>query len=485
MGKKNIFGQFPSTFWAANVMELFERWAWYGIYMVLALYLTGSTDTGALGFSQEQKGSLMGTVTFLLYLLPIITGAIADRYGYKKVLTIAFTILATGYFSLAYAKSYWAFYALFLYLAVGAALFKPIVTATVSHTTNEKTSSIGFGIFYMIVNIGAFLGPIFSSKLRALDWKYIFFLSSLVICINFILLIFFYKEPIVEKKHNPLIASIKNILKNTIEVLGDFNLILFLLIMVGFWAMYLQLFYTLPIFIDQWMDTRILYRAIENFWPALAHLAGTPHGTIAPEILTNIDAFYIIIFQILVSGLVSRFSPLRAMSQGMIMASLGIALMFIFQNPIYLIFSILIFSLGEMATSPKIQEYVGKIAPPHKTALYMGYSYLPLAGGNIVAGVISGSIFANIADKPTLLRHDLISKGITLPNISPTYTLNNFYTEASALLHMDSSQITSYLWNTYHPNHIWIVFSSIGFVSFLALWAYDRFLIRRKKSLTK
>ena len=79
MGKKNIFGQFPSTFWTANVMELFERWAWYGIYMVLALYLTGSTDTGALGFSQEQKGSLMGTVTFLLYLLPIITGAIADR----------------------------------------------------------------------------------------------------------------------------------------------------------------------------------------------------------------------------------------------------------------------------------------------------------------------------------------------------------------------------------------------------------------------
>ncbi len=85
--------------------------------------------------------------------------------------------------------------------------------------------------------------------------------------------------------------------------------------------MYLQLFYTLPIFIDQWMDTRILYRAIEIL-ACFAQLAGTPHGTIAPEILTNIDAFYIIIFQILVSGLVSRFSPLRAMSQGMIMASL-------------------------------------------------------------------------------------------------------------------------------------------------------------------
>ena len=483
MGKGKIFRQFPSTFWAANVMELFERWAWYGIYMVLALYLTGSTDTGALGFSQEQKGSLMGTVTFLLYLLPIITGAIADRYGYKKVLTIAFIILSTGYFSLAHVRSYWSFYVLFLYLSVGAALFKPIITATVSHTTNDQTSSIGFGIFYMIVNIGAFLGPIFASKLRILDWKFVFYLSSAIICINFILLFFFYKEPINKKQYTPILVSIKNIIKNTVTVLADFKLMLFLIIMVGFWAMYLQLFYTLPIFIDQWMDTKILYDAIENFWPALAHIAGTSQRTIAPEILTNIDAFYIVIFQLLVSSLVSRFSPLMAMTNGIMMATIGIALMFAFNNPIYLFFSILIFSLGEMATSPKIQEYVGKIAPPDKTALYMGYSYLPLAGGHIVAGFISGSIFAKIADKSTLLRNDLLSRGIVMPDISPTYTLNHFYSEASSLLHLDSSCLTSYLWQTYHPGRIWILFSSIGLVSFLALLMYDRFFIRQKKIL--
>ena len=66
------FKKFPKTFWVANTMELFERWAWYGMFTVLALYLTQSTDTGALGFSQSQKGNIMGTVTAILYFLPLL-----------------------------------------------------------------------------------------------------------------------------------------------------------------------------------------------------------------------------------------------------------------------------------------------------------------------------------------------------------------------------------------------------------------------------
>lgn len=481
MSRKHVFRSFPGTFWVANTMELFERWAWYGFYMVLALYLTGSTDTGALGFTQEQKGNLMGPVTFLLYLLPIITGSIADRYGYKKVLLIAFVILASGYFLLGRVKTYWAFYFLFMYLAVGAALFKPIITATVSRTTDDSNSSIGFGIFYMIVNIGAFIGPMVASKLRVISWQWVFNMSAAIILVNFILLLFFYKDPVKEKSGKPLGESLRFIFRNVAEVLSDYRLILFLLIIVGFWAMYLQLFYTLPVYIDQWMDTRPLFNALHSLSPRLARALGTPYGTIAPEMLTNIDAFYIIFFQILVSGFVARFSPLRAMANGILLSSVGIGLMFAFQNPVYLIFSILLFGLGEMATSPKTQEYVGKIAPEGKTALYMGFSYLPLAGGHIVAGFLSGSVYTRIADKPTLLHKLLSEKGIHLPAPGNGVSLNQYYNDAARALHIAPDQLTNYLWNTAHPWKIWMLFTAIGLFTFIALILYNRLIMKSSK----
>ncbi len=193
--KTSVFKNFPKTFWIANTMELFERWAWYGLFAVLALYLTNSTDEGALGFSQTQKGDIMGIVTAILYLLPIVTGAIADRFGYKKVLILAYVILSSGYFIMGQFNSYGLVFFSFLYVALGAAMFKPVISATIAKTTDDKTRSIGFGIFYMMVNIGGFLGPIVASKMRIIDWNYVFVMSTVSIIINLILVILFYKEP--------------------------------------------------------------------------------------------------------------------------------------------------------------------------------------------------------------------------------------------------------------------------------------------------
>src|SRR6056297_1890167 len=108
------FRRFPRTFWAANTMELFERWAWYGLFLVLALYLTKSKEVGALGFSQEQKGNIMGIVSAILYFLPVITGSIADKLGYKKVLLLSFGILASGYLMMGYLTRYAAIFMIFL-----------------------------------------------------------------------------------------------------------------------------------------------------------------------------------------------------------------------------------------------------------------------------------------------------------------------------------------------------------------------------------
>jgi dipeptide/tripeptide permease len=236
----------------------------------------------------------------------------------------------------------------------------------------------------------------------------------------------------------------------------------------------------LPVFIEQWMDTSTIYNALNNLSPTLAQAIGTPEHTIAPEMLTNIDALYIVIFQLAVSTVVMRFKPLRAMTAGILIAAIGVGLMFAFSNPFYLFASILIFGIGEMSTSPKTQEYIGKIAPPDKVALYMGYSYLPLAGGHFLAGFLSGSVYSGIADKATLLRTELIARGIAVPEISKTYTLNDFYTQSASLLQMDQKALTTFLWHQYHPYTIWMLYAGIGIGTFIALLLYDRLLMRRK-----
>lgn len=480
MSKKNIFQRYNRTFWTANSMELFERWAWYGMFMLLALYLTGSRDEGAMGFTQIQKGHMMGPVVALLYLMPIITGAIADRYGYKKVLIASYAIMASGYVMLAYIQSYTLFYMAFVWLAVGAALFKPIITATVAKTTNSKTSSVGFGIFYMMVNLGAFIGPIVASKMKLFSWNYVFLISAAVIVVNMLLVFFFYKEPKRELSSEPLLASVKTMFRNVWTAVKDLKFLLFLIIIIGFWAMYNQLFYTLPVFIDQWMDTSVVYDFLHSISPDLASAIGTPEKIIEPEIMTNLDAMYIVLFQILISTLVMRFRPLTAMTSGIIVASVGLALSFATNNPFFLVISLLIFAVGEMSSSPKINEYIGRIAPKDKVALYMGASFIPMAGGNLAAGFISGDVYGRMSDKIYLLREELASRGVSVPEISERFTQNDMLNLGAEKLRMTQQELTTYLWNTYQPGKIWIVLFVIGITTAFALFLYDYFIMRKQ-----
>jgi len=478
MGIVKVFKKFPKTFWIANTMELFERWAWYGLFTVLALYLTKSTDEGALGFTQIQKGAIMGTVTAILYFLPIFTGALADRVGYRKILIIAFSILFSGYLLMGQVTSYAAVYFAFLWVALGAALFKPVISATVTKTTDEESSSIGFGIFYMMVNVGGFVGPIFSSKLRhTYGWKIVFFMAASAILVNMLLVIFLYKEPDRKKSVETLGQTILKSLKNIWTALKDRKLLIFLIIMIGFWTMFNQLFYTLPNFIDQWVDTTVMYNSIANISPALAAAFGTPEGTIAPEMLVNLDAGAIIIFQILVSSLVMKLRPINGIISGIIVNSIGIGLSFATGNPFYVVIGIFVFAIGEMACSPKFTEYVGKIAPKGKEALYMGTSFLPVAAGNFITGFLSGDVYQAWSDKLHLVQLEVAKRGIVLPKITPEFSQNDYINKAAEKMGMNSHQLTDFLWNSYNPSKIWILFSAIGVATVIGLYLYDKFVL--------
>ena len=478
-----VFKKFPKTFWIANTMELFERWAWYGLFAVLALYLTQSTDTGALGFTQTQKGDMMGTVTALLYFLPLFTGALADRFGYKKMLIIAFVIYSLSFLLMGQARSYTAVYGAFLLVALGAALFKPIVSATVAKTTDETTSSIGFGIFYMIVNIGGFIGPVFSSKLRHIyGWNIVFIMAASAIAVNILLALIFFKEPGRVKNTDPFWPSIGKSLKQIITALSDIRLTVFLVIMIGFWTMFNQLFYTLPNFIDQWVDTAMIYNWVHGFSPLIAEAVGTKKGIIAPEMMVNLDAGFIILFQIIISSLVMRFKPVNAIITGIMVVSVGIGFAFGTSNGFYVILGIFIFSIGEMASSPKFTEYIGRIAPKNKEALYMGTSFLPVAAGNKFAGWFSGPVYQSMSDKISLLQHYVAKQGLQIPAISEKFTKNDYLKRAAELMHTDQHGLTQILWNTYHPYRIWILFSAIGVVTIIALFLYNHFVLGKVKT---
>jgi len=215
---------YPSTFWVANTIEIFERMAWYGFYTVSSLYITGAVETGGLGFTSEQRGQIQAIVPFFLYLMPVITGALADRYGYKKMFITSYGVMIVAYYSLGQFHSFLPFLMAFMFVAVGAAIFKPVVVGTIARVTDESNSSMGFGVFYMMVNVGGFVGPIVAGIVRGWDWKYVFIGSSIWAAINMILVLTLYKEPTTEAASGRG-RSFSKVMDDTVEVLGNFRFV--------------------------------------------------------------------------------------------------------------------------------------------------------------------------------------------------------------------------------------------------------------------
>ncbi|MDR0687196.1 MAG: MFS transporter [Prevotellaceae bacterium] len=478
----SILSKFPRTFWVANTIELLERWAWYGFFMLLANYLTGSSDMGGLEFSQSQKGLIMGVGTGILYFLPVLTGAIADRYGYRKVLALAFAIYATAFAFFPQVSSFPAVFAMYIYLALGAALFKPIISATVAKTTRPETSSIGFGIFYMMVNIGAFLGPLVTLLFKGQS-HLIFYVSGGIVLLNFILLIF-YREPERSevKRETSLLRSFGEIFRNMASIFKDSGFLVFLLIVAGFWAMYYQLFFTLPVFISQWVDTGVLYHFFDVRLPFVSAAYSPAPGVLDAEFITNMDALFIIIFQIMVSALVMRLKPLHAMVAGFLVCTVGMSLTLLSQNVLFTIVAIFVFSLGEMAGSPKVTEYIGRIAPKDKKALYMGYSFIPVFVGNFLAGFISGSVYQTMSDKVTITEKFIAEKGLL---IGDGLSTNARFEEVARRVGLSPQELTNALWDAYHPSGLWIVMLSVGLVATLCLFIYDRANAAKKPKAMK
>lgn len=525
---------FNKTFWLASFMELMERWAWYGIFALFGLYLVGSTDEGGLGFNHIQKGNIMANVTAILYLLPLFFGVIADRIGYKLSLTISYVIMIAGYYLMGEVSTYWSMYMVFLLVAVGAAFFKPVASAIVARNTDDTTGTMGFGIFYMMVNIGGFVGPAMSSYLRTeYGWKIIFIQAAVVIGLNLIFLLLFYKEPKIDRTDKePILTEIKNSLLNIVEALKDQRLTVLLILMIGFWTMYNQLFYTLPNFIEDWINTSVLSDWINENIPFLSKTI-TQDGQVKAEWFANLDAFMIIILQIAVSYFVIKMRHINAIIRGAIIATIGVSLTFYTHNVWFTIVGTMIFAIGEMMSSPTLSSFIALITPKGKEGLYQGTYFLPVAAGNFFTGFISGDLYQKWSDKLALLQTEMTKRNLPMPEvvskeqfieqgskamhlsisefenqfhlkdanldyatigkqftdlakvkgidvsaIQTPFSKSEYFALASQKLKMTQWEMTDMLWNSYSPNKIWYVVCAVGLVSIVSLIIYDQFVVK-------
>lgn len=536
---KNTVSSFNKNFWIASFMELMERWAWYGIYTLFGLYLVGSTDMGGLGFDHVQKGNIMGNIVGILYFLPLIFGVIADRIGYKVSLTISFLIMMIGYYFLGQVTTYWNVYLVFLLVAIGAAFFKPVASAIVARNTDETTGTMGFGIFYMMVNIGGFIGPTISSGLRTTyGWKIIFIQAAVVIAINLIVLLLFYKEPKIEKPKEPMGQAIMESITGIFKALKDIRLGILLLLMIGFWTMFNQLFNTLPNFIEDWVNSAALSNWLNENVPFLGTLL-TQDGQVKPEWFTNIDSFMIICCQVFVSYFVIKMSHINAVIRGAVVATIGIGLTFYSGNVWFTIIGTMIFAIGEMMSSPTVSSFIALITPKGKEGLYQGTYFLPVAASYFVTSYISGDLYQSWSDKLSLLKREMTQRNMAMPEVITheqfieqgakvlnvpiatfekqfnlkaesvdwiqvsiafkdyaatknidisqvhfPFSKNEYFTLAEQKLGMSHWEMTDMLWNTYQPNKIWMVIVGIGIFSIISLYIYNQVVVKKMEQKT-
>lgn len=521
------FRSLPANFWYANIMEMFERLAFFSVSAIRALFLVAATSANGLGLSYTQKGAILSIWALLQCLIPMVSGGYTDRYGYRKSLAVAFTINTLGYLLMAHSKGladtlgarglpdagFWVFLFAACMVATGTAIFKPPVQGTIARVTTSETSSLGWGLFYWVVNIGGALAPMMAASLRGTDtWQNVFYFAAGVTALNFLPAFLLYREP----EHVPaamgeseqkgpfgvFCASIANIFK-------DPRLLMFLLIFSCFWLMFMQLFDLLPNFIDEWVNTS----DVAGFFGALKPDWVTPSGQTKPEIIVNIDAVSIIILVIPISWLISRMHKVAAMVIGMLIALVGFVGCGLTTVGWLCCIMIFVFAIGEMICSPTFSAYIGLIAPPDKKALYMGYSNIPFAIGWAVGNLLSGYAYEHFSSKVNLARHylvhtlglpnDLVANTTALPGEhvvnSLAYVVKTGDSTAVCAAVSSLTQytpknpaapdqitaaferivaqvdpaavqhVTQLLWDAYHPQVVWFGLGAVGLIGTLGM----------------
>jgi dipeptide/tripeptide permease len=496
--KKSSFG---STFWILNSIEMWERLAFYNLRVMAPIYIMQADNPGGLHLTAHEKGVIYAWWAAFQSLLPIVTGGLADRFGFKRTLGWAISCIMVGYIMIAFMRdlsfigNYSAFFLAIMTMAIGTAFFKPGIQGSLAQSLTKANSSMGWGIFYWVVNVGAFVGHFLPSLFLLKGWfgtepnspeawRNLFLASAGFTSLNLLLLLVLKDVPSGASKTESLGSVFKRTFTNILEP----RLLAWMGIMSCFWLMMYQLWDLQPNFIADWVDSSGMAQAL-HWLPAgirQSLVEPTARGPMIPQqVLLSFNAFFIILGVVGVAWLTRRMRTLEAMLFGMILATIGVLVSGWTQSAWLLVTGILFFSLGEMMTGPKKSEYLGLIAPPGKKGLYLGYVNIPVGVGVYAGSRIAGYVYGNYGEKAVLALRYLAEKtpfgagkGWNGEVATLETALGIKRTEAMVKLQeitgMDAVTSTRMLWDTYHPHYVWIPFAAIGVLAAIALYVFGQ-----------
>ena len=389
---------FERPFWVANISELFERLSYYAAFASLARYLHE-----VLQFPIERASTLTGFFGGLVWFLAVFGGTLADRMGFRRALSLAYLILSCSYFLLGSLGAPWlapvrnavplvALATFVLALpALGIALVKPSVVGTTARASKENVRSIGYSIYYTLVNIGGAAGPLVASYVHQhLRVESVFRVAALSVFLMFIGVLLFFREP---KKHDEVeTASLAQAGKNFLTVLSNPRFMLFLAIFTGYWIVYWQIFITLPLYVHDYISS-----------------------TADTERILVTGPLLVIFLTVAINLLTQKVPALTAVILGTLITSLGPIVMILHPTVVGVVLTLVVIALGEITQSPRYYEYISRLAPSGQQGTYMGFAFLPLGVGSLIAGPFGGYLlhhFGEVKHQPQMMWWIIIAVGL-------------------------------------------------------------------------
>ncbi len=410
---------FERPFWVANISEIFERLSYYAVFAALVRYLHE-----ALQFPTQQAVSLGGWFGASVWMMAIFGGALADRIGFRRALSLAYFILSCSYFLVGSIAAPWLgpvrnvvplglMVTIILFLpAFGVALVKPSVVGTTARASRENVRSIGYSIYYTLVNIGSFLGPFLAGWIHSrMRVENVFRLAALSVLLMFFGVLIFFREP--RRSTGEQNVSFAQVGRNFLTVLSNGRFVLFLLIFSGYWIVFWQQYLTLGIYIHDYVNPN----------------ANT-------EMILIADPIIVITLTVAVNAVTRRIAPFRAITLGTLITAMGWLVIGARPAVWTAVVSLCIVALGEIIQSPRYYEYISRLAPAGQQGTYMGFAFLPIGIGSLVGGWVTGKLLHYFAD----VQHQ--------------------------------------------PGRIWWAVTAIGIATAVLLWVYDRFLRVPNESAT-
>jgi len=399
---------FERPFWIANISEIFERLSYYAVFAALARYLHES-----LAFPSNEAASLSGIFGGAVWVMAVFGGALADRIGFRRALSLAYFILSCSYFLIGSISAPWLgamrnvmplglFVGIILFLpALGVALVKPSVVGTTARASTENVRSVGYAIYYTMVNIGSTAGPFLAGWVHArMRAENVFLLAALSVFLMFFMVLLLFKEP--RRAGGETAPTIEQVVRNLVTVLANGRFVLFLLIFSGYWIVFWQQYLILPIYVHDYVSSA----------------ANT-------EMILITDPLIVILFTVTVNALTRKIPSLRAITLGTVITSLGWLCMWAHPSVLMAVLTLVFVALGEITQSPRYYEYISRLAPPGQQGTYMGFAFLPIGIGSLIGGWFGGKLVHHFGEV------------------------------------------------THQPGRIWLVVTAVGIVTAILLWIYD------------